>query len=432
MKPALFWTINVLCLVLGLALSIATRADDPARTSKAAGKHSPTDEASRISNRPHSVRTINSEKAKSTTRPADSWNELSAMTGLTSQERHDLRVEILRKWAATEPEAALRAALEMMRRDAICKGADPSLMDAFDEAMTADPDGFWELVKDERFSLQTGIARLHWIKTVGEAFPEILASHVQELTGNDVPRAVAAVLASPNQTQAAMDTWIQKMAGLPNTSANRVIFNEIGKALTEESFQTLLAQATNENYPGAAQIAKSAIVARFTLSNDPDQIRSQLALLPRSLQTEVINFAVGQIDRNPIAYTAIIDKVIQSGDWDLKAKEMCLNMHNMLGHGKDPIAVATWATKIPPEKRFEGLYRVGIRSYCQRTPAQAYEWIKALPAGWHQDNSLIEFINTSLHAHGKEDAALEAQKLIRDTSFRNESQALLNEWKNRR
>lgn len=431
MKPAVFWTINVFCLILGVALAVTTRSDDPSKGETTADRHSEAGGQARFSKRGRLDRTKTAE-GKSATRSPDAWIELAGLTGLTALERHDARVKILKKWIESDPESALRAALEMMRRDAIFKGVDPSLMHVFTDAMTEDPEGFWEMVKDERFGLQSGIARMHWIETIGEVFPSILASHVRELTGNEVTKAVAAVLGSPNQTQAGMDAWIQEMAGLPNRSANRAIFNEIGKALSEESFQTLLSQASNENFPGAAQMAKSGIVARFSMSNDPEQIRHQLSLLPRSLRTEVTNSAADQIDKNPLAYTVIIDEVIQSGDWDIRAKEMGFKLHNMLSSAKDPVAIATWATTIPPEKRFEDIYRVGIRSYLQSKPSEAYEWILSLPAGWHRDNSLTGYVQSSLFAQGNEQKALEAQKLIRDDHFRRESQGMLEDWRSRR
>lgn len=435
MKAYLFWASNILCLILGVYLSIVTHTSLPVTgESNASGGSDDSSKGPkdpRLSSR--SVGDFTSQKKDQIAklRPPDAWRQLEKLTDLSSDERHQLRMAILTDWARSDPEAALRAALETRQDEDFFSKQDPPLITAFTEAMLEQPEAFGELLFDERFGLQTGIARSHWIKVVGEAQPMLLASSILRLKSWDRRQAVKAILDSPNQSQEQLNEWFGQIAELPPTPENVPLLDQIGRALAQESFRDLISMTGNLDRPGYRQMAVSGMVARIGGSSDPDHIRHQLSLLPQSLRNDVVETAAKMITRNPLAYTVIIDEIIQSGDWDLHSQNMSLKFHNMLVFDTEPLAVAEWATTIPGQRQYENLYRVGIRSYLQKYPTAAYEWITSLPSGWHRDNSLVGYIQTSLFAHQNEEKAAQALGLVKDPHFKKEGLGMLEEWKRR-
>jgi hypothetical protein len=432
MKPATLWLSSLACLLLGVGvawLTTAPHASDP----DSHGGGNPTSQSEKQPPARPGASPLSSsllENARQASGPALDWLQLAARDDLDDAERHQLRLKLLAEWYESDPEAALRAALETIEREQFFSRGE-SLLIAFDAHIIADPERFLELVGDERFGLATGLARLHWIKTLANSEPDVLAELAGQLPDKSRLDAITQLLDRENNSVEQLDTWIATWFQWPDDSGNVAVYDRIGQEYANESFNDLVQMARKAEGEGAARVLRSALLARMGRSNDPDQVRQQIGLLPPDLRSAVVKDGIKLIENNPLAYTVMIDEVIAAGDWDLYPKEIPFRLHNMLSHAKDPIAIANWATTLPTENRFEDLYRVGIRSYVSSNPVEAMEWINAMPPGWHRDNSLVTYVQSSLNVRQNEEQARQALNMIRDPHFIKSGEEMFSKWQKR-
>lgn len=424
--------ISLICLLAGAALAWMVRpqptSTSPQGTAEAGrAAQSPSSGTARADSRPIPLsERLNIAKLAATR--SGQWNALEALTDLGLEERHQARLELLREWYAEDPAAALRAAIDTMATEQFFTGK--SLLSAFDEGIANDPETFFNLVQGESFGLMTGTARLHWIQVVSQSQPGALIAFLPQLGAFDTDMVAKKLLGPDHVNHPDRQAWISDLASLPDTPENKRVFEQLGAEFADQSFIDLI-NGAKASEGGLAKIYESAIIARFKSSNSRDQVFDQLQLVPPSMRSEVVDGAIKQIDNNPLAFTALIDSVIQAGDWDRYHKELPYRLHNQLAHAKDPIALATWATTIPAQQRYDDIYRVGIRTYINRSPDEALEWIGDLPPGWHRDNSLSEFSLSSLHARNNEKAALDAIDRIQDPRIQKNARSNHTRWQNR-
>jgi hypothetical protein len=342
------------------------------------------------------------------------------------------RLSLLAEWAELDPAAALAAALAADGAPGVER--DPFSLygthfSAFQDFIKRRPMEFFELVKGERFGLDTGLARRRWLQQVAWQQPGLLPTVLNDLGTKDRVTALDLCFTSREFTKEQQAALVKSLAALPDDPRNRTLWDTVGKRLASQPTADLLGQYAEAEDPGSRRIVGAALEQQVLMTQGGrDAIKQSLAGLPDDLRPQVMEHILANPRNNAAAMTLALDDAIKSGDWAARQQASCIALHKAVASCANAAEIAEWAGTLPEREDCEDLYRVGVRQLLAREPDRGWEWIGAMPSGWQRDNALTEFINGSLHSRSDEAAAQRALDLIESEHFRAGATQMLAKW----
>lgn len=218
---------------------------------------------------------------------------------LAADDKRRLQHLLLEEWAEVDLDGALDAVAEFMRSEdgqyIPMFNLYSSLFDAFQTKMKKDPEMFWPAIRDGRFGMITGQLRNTWIRNVGDAQPEVLLSHFDDLSPVAREKSLQACLGQFVRKPELKKNVVSQLAGLPDTPDNRALWDTAGQAISDEDPAELAAQLAD----GASEGERRMLLAGFAASlggstQSSAEIRQSLDRLPDAMKQDAVVAILGQ------------------------------------------------------------------------------------------------------------------------------------------
>jgi len=358
------------------------------------------------------------------------WELLQSKPGSNSAE---LQARLLSDWFEVDPDAALQAAMDT---------GDSNLLCAFDAALKARPDFFWNAIHDDRFGSATPRLIDWWANsTMDQESPSgppslVLLSHLEEL--GPVARIDVAKIAKERAgTDAEQNLFLERLATLPDTPENRVMWMVVGAPpMTGCTLFRSPDMPDPDPGPDLATRLKAAdtpgkrfmLVEEIWLSLDessedalpfaerfnavPDDVRPEVARHFLATYPEVI-LATGEL--------------ISRGEWDLLAARQADPIKTE--DTASQLALRDWATTLPERDETASLFQDAIHDYIRQQPADAQAWIETLPSDWKKDKALMLLATLTLAGNSNDPAPADwAIARISDPSLHAKAVKARQQW----
>lgn len=373
---------------------------------------------------PREVRAVTSAASKEAYRQA--WAQLLDRK-IPKKEKIDLQYRLLAEWAEVDLDAALAAAA--LEPGEGYRFSSFGCFDAFLAKMDKDPEQFWLAIRENRFGLVTAKLRNVWIERLGTSHPEILLSHLHELSSGACQRAFNASVMAFGKDPELKNRFVASIAALPDNNDNRDVWRMMGGSFAEEDAAALVSQLADASSEGERRMLLSGLTLKLGNSENVDEVRNGFGKIPDALKKDAALALLGMNSNTESVFVAG-DHLLATNDWDVVQKNLAIKIDSF---AMDPFAsgILEWGGKLPERTETEDLYRCTVRGYIRNEPEKARDWIMEMPSGWKRDNALTEYIHSMIIVN-KDDQAAWALGQIESPHFQQTVENMRAKWNGQR
>lgn len=350
----------------------------------------------------------------------------------TTRERVRLQRDLLERWAEVDLAAAIEAALGEAWDSDGGAGFDPygPLLGVFAEALAANPQAGWDLIRGRQFGVGTGMLRRVWMEAVGSSNPLYLASRVGELSWRDRDRAVEICYEAICRDQgglAAAEVF-KVLAGFPADMVRPEQLMEFAEAVDHPGDPAALKEEILR-LGADDRLAKvyAMFLGRALATKTPEEIAGQIVTLPDGVREEVVWTAIRETGGTD-NLLELVDLLIAEDAWSKVGQREIVEQVQQLARASGAQAVAEWAVGLPVRNETTELFHRCVEIHLSGNPETAAAWIAGIPPGLWRDRAYAEFSQVSLNVHNNPRASSWALTQIADTDLKAEAEGWRSEW----
>ena len=409
-------------LLAGLGISAllprhASTPPDNSASNAAAASPSPSPDASRSSSRSNEPSRPSANSRGAEYRLA--WDRLTQET-MSAGARENAQYAMLKAWAMVDLEGALAASLE---EDWAKSEHSRTFSGAFDDAFLADPLGSWKILAE--FGLGTVRHNRRWAQMVAIKNPQIVISVLGEMTPHEQGHAVDSIMEAVD-SDAAADV-LRKM--LAASTAPEDMEARLAQAFLSAPVylkERPLAESWRDLPPGAERLTLMTGWANGLSSFKPDALAADWAGVPAADRAQAARLLLGQMNSDNPGLPFAVDRVIETGQWDLLRGFVSSSTRRATITGGDPEALATWAIALPAREELRDLFQLALTPKLAADPAAARDFLDQLPptATWQRDQGYAALAQAILQNKTNPDptAARHAIHSITDPEVRRQAE----------
>ena len=433
MKPKPTWLTHsaVAALSFGIAL-IASRPDESTAT---ATKQSPRENRTRISSSARSADP--GAKVRSRQRSSheyrEAWHALAAKR-LKSQDRYRLQVELLKRWAEVDLEAALTAALAEPWDDDVKWGGgiDDLLEGGFGQVFLDRSDDVWRMIREKQFgTLGSALVRDAWVAALGREQPDLILSYLTEMDGMVFRNALTTLAGKIQGREQAKRLW-DKLSGRTDWPPEAVALlgslgNQFALHLSTKDLREKLAGTSGP----MAETACAALACKLCWWGNDEAVadfRAEIDQVPEHLQDRFAYEILTHTYDNKAALTTAFDFLIENEQWELLGRKEAGGQVGRLAAISDPAEMAEWAVNLPQRAETAEMFHRGVEPFIRQDRAGAWDWISQLETGIWRDRAYAEYSQQSLRRFNDPDQSRQALDQIEDPNFKQTAEKWRKDW----
>jgi hypothetical protein len=366
----------------------------------------------------------------SATEYQSAWDSLAARR-LPANERYHIQIELLRRWAEVDLQAALHAALAEAWDDQISwnDGINGLLKEGFSQVFLDRSDDVWKMIRDEKFGILGGaLVRDAWVAALGAKNPELMLSYLPEMDGLVFRNALTTLsnqIESPVQAKHLWDELTKKKNWPPDA---RELLEQVGINFAHYSSAQELAERTHIATGPLAAVACNALAAKLCLWDAKTlDLQAEVQKVPEELRGQFA-YQILKLSGDKAAVSDALNQLVESEQWDLLGKPEAGGKVKWLANMIEPAELAEWSANLPERKETSELFHRGIETYIQKDPTSAWAWIGEFEDGMWRDHAYAEYSQQCLRRFKDPAKSREALDQIQDPEFKKTAESWRSSW----
>lgn len=372
-------------------------------------------EAARKSNvRPPKMRSAEFQAAWDAI-PAKKWGK---------NERLEYQIRLLKEWAETDLEGALKAAFSETWNSggSRVQGESFAFHRAFAEVFVDRSEEVWKLIQQRKAGvLESSILLEAWSATLLSKDKELYLTYLRDMDGSDFSKALS-VAADGAQDKQLLTKILDVMSakassGLAVNGLDRSFFQAAVRVFSKDELKEKLLDSTG----GMADFYSSLVAMNFAAASreaSSEQVTAEIDSLPEDKRGPFAKALLTSYTGNADLLQTALDHLVDHEQWQLLDKGETSRAVQTMRQNADPVSLAEWAVSLPPREETTEMFHRGVEPYIRKSPEEAWNWIQEMADGYWRDRALAEYSQINLHVFNDPDKSAAAIGQIRDPAYR--------------
>lgn len=355
------------------------------------------------------------------------WDAIADQS-MSTAERYQLQMMLLRQWAEVDLEGALEAAFDTSWDNEGGMGGIRQLLGVFSEQFAKRPTESWDLITSGKFGLGAAIAKSVWAESVVKENPLLVVNSFSQIPYHTRAGIFKKILDSVQKDPSKIGQFYDKLAELPQ---NEQYLNFIRDAVIQ-----LGARGTTEElrskFLGATSEAQRTILiheyGKALGTSDLATIQAELSQLPeadrgRMLRSINIHAPVGE--HTP----KLVEMILEAGEYAKSYQAITAKLREYAKEPEKQISLANWAMTLPQSEDASKVVHRAVEPYLMADPKAARGWLESLPSSWGKDRALAEYSQHSVWRRNDSDTSWWAINQISDPQVKATATHWRSSWK---
>ena len=402
-------------LMASIRKSEGTRGDDPARAARPADR---TQSASAV--KQGGPRTIAMKAADYQA----AWDAIAAKKW-SKGERMEYQKRLLKEWAATDLEGALKAAFSETwnRGNVRMVGESFAIQSAFTEVFVDRSEDVLKLIQDRKPGvLESSLLLEAWSGALLFAKDRNLYfTYLRGMAGDDFTKVLGMASArakDPEFLAKILDLLSERESqGIALEGIDRSFSKAVGEQLSKDELMEKLGNAGT----ALSGFYTSILAARYSdisRNASAEAVTAEIASLPEDKRSGFAKALLNTYTGNPAILQTALDHLVDHEQWQLLDKGETSRAVQTMRQNADPVSLAEWAVSLPPREETTEMFHRGVEPYIRKSPEDAWSWIQEMEDGYWRDRALAEYSQINLHVFNDPDKSAAAIGQIRDPAYR--------------
>lgn len=356
------------------------------------------------------------------------WDEI-AKRRLNRTERESLQTALLKDWAATDLEGALRAVMQESWRGDVFSQNNP-----FAKVFVDRSEDVLRMIRERKFGiLETTMLTKAWMGCLLDKDKELFFTYLGSLDNdgfNVALKGVSSRLVEPGMVSRLL-SLANGREGLDLPVKNSYFLDAAVKELGKEALLEGLAAAK-----GAMADFYAGALARECVNSAPNadagQVEARISSIPEDQRALFAVSLLNQSTPNAAFRQTALRSLVESEAWQYLDQESSGQVMRSMAYVMEPAALAEWVRSLPARTETAELFHRGVEPYIRKDPAAAWQWIDGLQDPFWRDRALAEYSQVNLHVFNNPEASAQAIGQIRDATFRETVRAWRAAWEKQR
>lgn len=346
--------------------------------------------------------------------PARKWSR---------KERIEYQIRLLKEWAETDLEGALKAALgETWNRGGNrTMGESFTFHSAFSEVFVDRSEDVLKMIRQRKLGiLESSILLEAWSTSLLAKDQDLYLTYLRGMDGADFTKALA-VASGHTQDKAfltkALDVLAEKAAaGIAVDGLGRTFFGAAVNAFSKDELMEKLRTSSG----GMIGFYTSMVAMNYaTTSRDAsaEQVSAEIDSFPEDKQDAFAKALLGSYTGNANLLQTALDHLVDHEQWQLLDKGETSQAVQTMRQNADPVALAQWAASLPPREETTEMFHRGVEPYIRNDREASWTWIQQMEDGYWRDHALAEYSQVNLHVFNDPEKSAAAIGQIRDPAF---------------
>lgn len=352
------------------------------------------------------------------------WRAIAAKR-LPSDQRFQLQVEVLTRWAEVDLKGALQAALSEPWDDS---NGSNLLVSAFSQVFIDRSDEVWRMIQSKDFgSLGSARVRTVWAAVIAEKDPGLFLTYVPEMEGialRNAVRAIADHLVDGADVRRFWQAWSENPGlNLPGEDA-RDLARRFSYGLSS-------AELTGPMLSGTGfirELACDALAMRVAGPEGAAGFGEAIGTVPDDLKDRFAAVMLQQGYGRREVIVPAVEYLVAREQWEVLGGENIGGQIRSLTRNMDPVELAHWVDTLPPRQETAEIFHRGVEPYIQQDREAAWEWMSHLEPGMWRDRAFAEYSQQALHGWRDPEASRAALDQIEDPEFKATAEQWRADW----
>jgi hypothetical protein len=418
-------------VLLSAALALSVRGKGPEKTARSHAKSEspidpklPPEARAAIEDARTRAALLKKLSARDFKRAWDAIADQSMSTG----ERHQLQVMLLRQWAEVDLEGALEAAFDTSWDSEGGTGGIRQLLGVFSEQFAKRPTESWDLITSGKFGLGAAIAKSVWAESVVKENPLLVVNSFSKIPYHTRAGIFKKIVEAIQKDPSKIAQFYDKLAELPQSEQYldfvREAVTTLGARGTAEELRAKFLEATSD----AQRTILIHEYGKALGASDVNAIRAELARLPeadrgRMLRSIAIHSPVG--DNTP----KLIEMILAAGEYGQVNQAVTAKLREYARDPERQVSLANWAMTLPQSEDASKLVHRAVEPYLLGDPQGARSWLESLPPSWARDRALAEYSQHSVWRRNDSETSWWAIEQIADPQVKATATQWRSGWK---
>jgi hypothetical protein len=351
------------------------------------------------------------------------WDAIAARKW-SKGERMEYQKRLLKEWAATDLEGALKAAFgETWNRGNVrMVGESFAFQSAFSEVFVDRSEDVLKLIQGRKPGvLESSLLLEAWSGALLFAKDrDLYFTYLRGMAGDDFTKVLGMASArakDPEFLTKILNLLSEKESqGMTFEGIDRSFSSAVGQQLSKDELMAKLGSAGG----ALSGFYTSILAARYSdiSRNAPaEAVVAEIASLPEDKRGGFAKALLSSHGGNPAILRTALDHLVDHEQWQLLDKQETSRAVQIMREKSDPVEMAEWAVNLPPREETSEMFHRGVEPYIRKDPQEAWNWIQGMEAGYWRDHALAEYSQINLHVFNDPEKSAAAIAQIRDPAF---------------
>ncbi|MES2921303.1 MAG: hypothetical protein V4819_07145 [Verrucomicrobiota bacterium] len=339
-------------------------------------------------------------------------------------ERMEYQMRLLKEWAETDLEGALKAAFSETwnRGNVRMVGESFTFQRAFDEVFVDRSEDVLKLIQQRKTGiLESSLLLEAWAgKLLYSKDRSLYFTYLRGMNGDDFIKVLGAGSSRLKEREflmTALDLLAEKVGqGTTLEGLDPHYSQSVGEQLSKEELLERLRNPDDKlsGFYTSILAEKYSAASRY---DSADDVRAEIGSLPEANRGTFARALLDSYSRNPAMIQTALDQLVTTQQWQFLDKEETSNSVRTMAQTMDPVYLAEWAVNLPPREETSEMFHRGVEPYIRKSPEEAWNWIQEMDDGYWRDRALAEYSQINLHVFNDPAKSAAAIAQIRDPAF---------------